>query len=55
MEVYLILKFAIKHADIGLIERVIVRCCLLFAGSVKSQYTQLALYLTKLLATKATD
>ena len=55
MEVYLTLKFAIKHADIGLIERVIVRCCLLFAGSAKSQYTQLALYLTRLLATKAAD
>jgi len=55
MEVYLTLKFAIKHADIGLIERVIVRCCLLFSGSAKSQYTQLALYLTRLLATKAAD
>jgi len=55
MEVYFTLKFAIKHADIGLIKWVIVCCCLLFAGSAKSQYMQLALYLTRLLATKTAD
>ena len=53
MALYLTLKFAIKHADIGLIERVIVRCCLIFAGSGKPRYTQQALYLTRLLATDA--
>jgi len=36
MEVYLILKFAIKHADIRFIKRVIICCCFLFAGSAKS-------------------
>jgi hypothetical protein len=36
MEVYLILKFAIKHANIRLIKRVIIYYYLLFAGSAKS-------------------
>ena len=53
MALYLTFKFAIKHADIGLIERVIIRCCLIFAGSGKPRYTQQALYLTRLLATDA--
>ena len=55
MEVYLILKFAIKYTDVGLIKRLIVHYCLLFAGSGKSQYTQLSLYLTRLLTTEAAD
>ena len=37
MEVYLTLKFAIKHTDIGLIERVVVQCCIHFAGSSQTQ------------------
>ena len=55
MEVYFTLKFAIKHTDIGLIKQVIVQCCILFAGSAKSQYTHMALYLTKLLITDTAD
>ena len=55
MEVYLTLKFAIKYTDVRLIKRLIVHCCLLFAGSGKSQYTQLSLYLTRLLTIEAAD
>jgi len=53
MEVYLTLKFAIKHTDIGLIKWVVICCCILFAGSSKTWYTHLALYLTRLLTTNA--
>ena len=55
MEVYLILKFAIKYTNIGLIKWVIIYYYLLFTSSVKSKYIQLALYLIKLLITKAVD
>lgn len=55
MELYLSLKFAIKYADLGLIERAIVRCCLVFAGSGHTNYANLSLYLTRLLATDAAD
>lgn len=46
MEIYKTLKQAIKIADIGLIHRVIARCCLLFNGASKSNYTKLSLYMT---------
>jgi hypothetical protein len=46
METYKTLKYTIKHADVGLIERVLARCCLLFHGSGQSKYTFLSLYTT---------
>ncbi len=49
MALYLTLKFAIKHANIGLIKRVIVYYCFIFASSKKPHYTQQALYFTHLL------
>ena len=38
VETYATLKYAIKHADIGLIERVIDRCCIYFHGSKQTNY-----------------
>ena len=35
MVLYLTLKFAIKHANIGLIKCIIVRCYFIFANSGK--------------------
>jgi hypothetical protein len=54
METYKSLKYAIKHADIGIIERVFARCCLLFHGSKKKRYAFLSLYMTWLTHTRAT-
>ena len=53
METYMTLKYAIKHADVGLIKRAITRCCLLFHGSDKSTYAFLSLYMTWLTQTDA--
>lgn len=53
METYKTLKYAIKHADIGLIKRALARCCLLFHGSDKSKYAFLSLYMTWLTQTDA--
>ena len=53
METYKTLKYAIKHADVGLIKRVLARCCLLFHGSNKSKYAYLSLYMTWLTHTDA--
>lgn len=53
METYKTLKYAIKHADVGLIKRVLARCCLLFHGSDKSKYAFLSLYMTWLTQTDA--
>jgi len=53
METYKTLKYAIKHADVGLIKRALVRCCLLFHGSDKSKYAFLSLYMTWLTQTDA--
>lgn len=55
MEVYKSLKLAIKLADIGMIRRVIARCCILFNGSSKSKYAFLSLYMTWLTGTPAAD
>lgn len=46
MITYKSLKYAIKHADIGIIERIFPRCCLLFHGSKKNKYAFLSLYMT---------
>lgn len=53
METYKSFKYAIKHADIGIIERVFARCCLLFHGSKKKKYAFLSLYMTWLTHTEA--
>ena len=53
METYKTLKYAIKHADVGLIKRALARCCLLFHGSDKSKYAFLSLYMTWLTQTNA--
>lgn len=53
METYKTLKYAIKHADVGLIKRALARCCLLFHGSDKSKYAFLSLYMTWLTQTVA--
>jgi hypothetical protein len=55
MEVYKTLKLAIKRADVGMIRRVIARCCILFHGSSKSKYAFLSLYMTWLTGTLAAD
>lgn len=53
METYRSLKHAIKHGDIGIIERIFPRCCLLFHGANKTKYGFLSLYMTWLTHTKA--
>jgi hypothetical protein len=53
METYKTLKYAIKHCDMGLIKRVIARCCLLFHRSGKFKYAFLSLYITWLTQTNA--
>lgn len=55
MEIYKSLKFAIKLGDIGIIQRIFARCCLLFTGSNKSRYAFLSLYMTWLTQTEAAD
>ena len=55
MEHYKTLKLAIKRADIGMIRRVIARCCILFHGSNKSKYAFLSLYMAWLTGTPAAD
>jgi hypothetical protein len=55
METYKTLKYAIKHADVGLIKRVLARCCLLFHGSGQSKYAFLSLYMVWLTQTNAAD
>lgn len=55
VQVYIILKYSIKHADIGLLKRAIAWCCLLFNGSTSRNYAQGMLYLYRLIATDACD
>jgi len=55
MEIYKTFKLAIKRADIGMIRRVLARCCVLFHGSSKSKYASLSLYMTRLTQTPAAD
>lgn len=53
METYKSLKYAIKHADIGMIERSFARSALLFHGCKKTKYAHLSLYMTWLTHDKA--
>jgi hypothetical protein len=55
MELYKTLKYAIKHADVGILRRVFARCCLLFQGSSKTKYTFLSYYMTWITQTAAAD
>jgi hypothetical protein len=50
---YKSLKHAIKYADIGMIRRILSRCCLLFSGCYKYRYSFLSLYMTWLTHTTA--
>jgi hypothetical protein len=50
---YLLLKYSIKHADLGLLRRAIDRCCVYFHGSGQSRYAYEMLYLQRLTSTDA--
>jgi len=52
-ENYQLLKYAIKHGDIGLIRLVIDRCCIYFHGSGQHKYALEMLHLQRLLSTSA--
>ena len=55
IDTYKLLKYAIKHADIGLLKRVIPRLCLYFAGSSSKNYAYDMLLLWRLVGTSACD
>src|SRR5467141_1658455 len=50
---YLLLKYAIKHADLGLLRRAIDKACCLFSGSSHRKYAHEMLQFQKLLTTSA--
>lgn len=52
-QTYLLLKYSIKHADLGLLRRAIDRCCVYFHGSGQSKYAYEMLYLLRLTSTRA--
>lgn len=52
-QTYLLLKYSIKHADLGLLRRAIDRCCLYFHGSGQTKYAYEMLYLQRLISTRA--
>lgn len=52
-QTYLLLKYAIKRADIGLLRRAVDRCCLYFHGSAQHKYAYEMLYLHRLISTSA--
>jgi hypothetical protein len=54
-QTYLLLKYSIKHADLGLLRRAVDRCCVYFHGSGQSRYAYEMLYLQRLTSTCATD
>src|SRR5436190_3644756 len=49
VQTYLLLKYGIKHGDIGLIHRAVDRCTVYFHGSGQSNYAYEMLYLQHLL------
>jgi len=55
VEPYIVLKQAIKHADIGLLRKAIARCCVNFHGSSSKNYAREMLHLHRLSATNAAD
>ncbi|KAF5134279.1 hypothetical protein E5D57_004912 [Metarhizium anisopliae] len=50
---YLVLKHAIKHADLGLLHRAITRSCVYFHASGQHKYAFEMLYLKRLISTTA--
>ncbi|KAL9594963.1 MAG: hypothetical protein Q9179_005169 [Wetmoreana sp. 5 TL-2023] len=52
-QTYLLLRYAIKRADIGLLRRAVDRCCLYFHGSAQHKYAYEMLYLQRLISTSA--
>jgi hypothetical protein len=48
-QTYLLLKYGVKHGDIGLIRRAVDRCTVYFHGSGQSNYANEMLYLQRLL------
>ena len=52
-QTYLLLKYSIKHADLGLLRRAIDRCCVYFHGSGQCKYAYEMLYLQRLTSTRA--
>ena len=48
-QTYLLLKYAIKHVDIGLLRRAIDRCSIYFHGSGQHKYAYEMLYIQRLL------
>jgi len=55
VETYKVLKYGIKHGDIGLIGRAIDMCCIYFKGARQANYANEMLYLKWLTSTKACD
>jgi len=55
VETYKVLKYGIKHGDVGLIGRAIDMCCFYFKGARQNNYANEMLYLKWLTATKACD
>ena len=55
VETYKVLKYGIKHGDIGLIKRSIDMCCIYFKGSRQNNYANEMLYLKWLTTTDACD
>jgi hypothetical protein len=55
VETYKILKYGIKHGDIGLIGRAIDMCCIYFKGARQDNYANEMLYLKWLTTTEACD
>ena len=53
VEVYVILKHGIKHADLGLIRRCIARSCVAFHGSQSKNYARKMLHFYRTIATDA--
>ena len=51
----MLLKYGIKHADLGLIRRAIDRCVLYFHGSPQKNYANLMLYFQYLFANSEPD
>ncbi|KAI9845730.1 MAG: hypothetical protein M1837_004563 [Sclerophora amabilis] len=52
-ETYILLKYAIKFGDIGLISRAVDRCCIYFAGTNQFKYSFETLYFKRLTTTSA--
>jgi len=55
VKTYKVLKYAIKHADIGLLKRVIARLCLYFTGLRSNNYASEIMYFWRLIATEVCD